>query len=262
LRPGKWLDQLLSCVAMALQAVEKRSLPDGVFEQLLTEIVSGRYAPGEEIPSERDLSEVFSVNRHVVREAVKRLQQIGLLSVVQGGRTKVLDFRRTAGLDLLALVAEHTEHAEVLEGLLPLLAGALEMRAGIGADVARLCAQRAGEDVRGELLEISERLAGGAAGDELLALDQRFWQRVLDGAGNLAYQLAFNSLIRAVHVQHDLSVTWLEQELEHSDHRRPIAAAIAAGDAEGAATAARLALAPAERGALVARSRKAAGVRR
>lgn len=253
------MDQLLSCIAMALQAVEKRSLPDGVFEQLMTEIVSGRYAAGVVIPSERDLSKVFSVNRHVVREAVKRLQQIGLLSVVQGGRTKVLDFRRSAGLDLLALAAEHAEHAE---GLLPLLAGALEMRAGIGADVARLCAQRAGEDLREELLEISARLAGDVAGDELLALDRRFWQRVLDGAGNLSYQLAFNSLMRAVHVQHDLSLTWLERELEDSDHRRPIAAAIAAGDAEGAATAARLALTPAKRGALLVRAREPARVRR
>jgi GntR family transcriptional repressor for pyruvate dehydrogenase complex len=247
---------------MTLRAVEKRSLPDRVFEQLVTEIVSGRYPPGEAIPSERELSEVFSVNRHVVREAVKRLQQIGLLSVVQGGRTKVLDFRRSAGLDLLALVAEHAEDADAVEGLLPFLAGALEMRAGIGVDVARLCAQRAGGDVRGELPEISERLAAGVEGAELLALDQRFWQRVLDGAGNLAYQLAFNSLIRAVHVQHDFSVGWLEQELERGDYRRPIAAAIAAGDPEGAATAARLALAPAEQGSLRAQTRKPAQVRR
>jgi GntR family transcriptional repressor for pyruvate dehydrogenase complex len=234
---------------MTLRAVEKRSLPDRVFEQLVTEIDSGRYPPGGAIPSERELSEVFSVNRHVVREAVKRLQQIGLLSVVQGGRTKVLDFRQTAGLDLLALVAEHAEGADAVEALLPLLAGALEMRAGIGVDV------------RDELLEISERLAAGVEGAELLALDQRFWQRVLDGAGNLAYQLAFNSLIRAVHVQHDFSVGWLEQELERSDYRRPIAAAIAAGDPEGAATATRLALAPAEQGP-AARDRKPARVRR
>ena len=248
---------------MVLRAVEKRSLPDGVFEQLTTEIVSGRYAPGEMIPSERDLSEVFSVNRHVVREALKRLQQVGLLSVVQGGRTRVLDFRRTAGLDLLAVVAEHAEQVEAVEGLLALLAGVLEMRAGIGVDVARLCAQRAGGDVRGELLEISERLAVLAEGAELdgaelLALDQRFWQRVLDGAGNLAYQLAFNSLVRAVHVQHGLSVAWLEQELKRGDYRRPIAAAIAAGDSERAATAARLALAPPEQGPLLARSREPA----
>jgi GntR family transcriptional regulator, transcriptional repressor for pyruvate dehydrogenase complex len=252
------LDQLLSCATMVLRVVEKRSLADGVFEQLTAEIVSGRYAPGALIASERDLSGIFSVNRHVVREALKRLQQIGLLSVVQGGRTKVLDFRRTAGLDLLAIVAEH---AEAVEGLLPVLAGVLEMRSGIGVDVARLCAQRAGGDVRGELLEISERLAVLGEGAELLELDQRFWQRVLDGAGNLAYQLAFNSLVRAVHVQHGLSVAWLEQELERGDYRRPIAAAIAAGDPERAATAARLALAPVELGALLARSREPAGVR-
>jgi GntR family transcriptional regulator, transcriptional repressor for pyruvate dehydrogenase complex len=253
---------------MVLRAVEKRSLPDEVFEQLTTEIVSGRYAPGEAIPSERELSEVFSVNRHVVREAVKRLQQIGLLSVVQGGRTKALDFRQTAGLDLLAVVAGHTEHVEAVEGLLPLLAAALEMRAGIGVDVARLCAQRAGSDVRGELLEISERLAvlGEGVeleGTELLALDRHFWQRILDGAGNLAYQLAFNSLIRAVHVQQGLSVSWLEQELRRSGYRRPIAAAIAAGDPERAATAARLALALPEQSPLLAvHSRKPAEARR
>ena len=224
---------------MPLRAVEKRSLPDKVFEQLTAEIVSGRYAPGATIPSERELSETLAVNRHVVREAVKRLEQVGLVRVVQGGRTTVLDFRQTAGLDLLALVAEH---ADAVEELLPLLAAALEMRAGIGADVARLCATRAGGELGGELLEISERLAAVAEGSELLALDQRFWQRILDGAGNLAYQLAFNSLIRAVHALRDLSLPWLEDELKRGEHRRPIAAAIAAGDAESAAAATRAAL--------------------
>jgi GntR family transcriptional regulator, transcriptional repressor for pyruvate dehydrogenase complex len=228
---------------MALQAVQKRSLPDKVFEQLTAEIVSARYAPGATIPSERELSELMGVNRHVIREAIKRLEQIGLVKVVQGGRTTVLDFRQSAGLDLLALVAEH---AEAVEALLPLLAGALEMRAGIGVDVARLCAQRADDDVKEELREISEQLACVAQGVELLALDQHFWQRILDGAGNLAYQLAFNSLIRAVHAQHSISLPWLEEELSRGDYRRPIAAAIAAGDAGAAATATRLALTPPE----------------
>src|SRR5271154_2824370 len=124
-----------------LRAVESTSLPDQVFEQLTAEIVSGRYAPGTTIPSERALSELFSVNRHVVREAVKRLEQVGLVKVVQGGGTRVLDFRHTAGLDLLAVVAEHADASAPFLGL---LAGALEMRAGIGVDLARLCAQRAG----------------------------------------------------------------------------------------------------------------------
>jgi DNA-binding FadR family transcriptional regulator len=228
---------------MTLRAVQKRSLPDYVFEQLTAEIVSGRYPPGATIPSERELSGVLGVNRHVVREAVGRLEQVGLVKVAQGGRTRVLDFRASAGLDVLALLAEH---AELSEGLLPLLAGAMEMRAGIGADLARLCALRAEQGVRKELLASAERLAGLAGGAELVELDRRFWQLMLDGAGNLAYQLAFNSLIRAVHALRELSVPWLEQELRRSGYRRPIAAAIAARDADGAAAAAREALTPSE----------------
>jgi DNA-binding FadR family transcriptional regulator len=228
---------------MSLRAVERRSLPDKVFEQLLSEIVSGRYPPGATVPSERELSETLGVNRHVVREAIKRLEQVGLVRVTQGGRTTVLDFHGTAGLDLLALVAEH---AEADGALLPLLAAALEMRAGIGVDLARLCAERASPQVGKDLLEISQKLRT-AGGEELLELDRRFWQRVLDGVGNLAYQLAFNSLIRAVHARRGLSLPWLEQELERTDYRRPIAAAIATADADSAASAARRALtAPAD----------------
>src|SRR5262249_15457594 len=178
----------------------------------------GATPPEAPVPPERQLREPLGVNRHVVREAIKRLEQVGLVKVTQGGRTTVLDFHETAGLDLLALVAEHAEAAGALS---PLLAAALEMRAGIGADLARLCAQRASDQVGEDLLEISKKLAA-TGGEELLELDQRFWQRVLDGVGNLAYQLAFNSLIRAVHARRELSVPWLEDELERGDYRRPI----------------------------------------
>jgi GntR family transcriptional repressor for pyruvate dehydrogenase complex len=228
---------------MPLRPVEKRSLPDKVFEQLTGEIVSGEYAPGATIPSERELSEILGVNRHVVREAIKRLEQIGLVKVVQGGRTTVLDFRRTAGLDLLALVAEH---ADAVEALLPLLTAALEMRAGIGSDLARLCAERADREVHDALGAVAEELAVVREGAEALELDERFWQRVLDGAGNAAYQLAFNTLIRTVHAHLRFGLAWIEDELDRGDYRRPIAAAIAAGDAERASRVTRDALTPPE----------------
>jgi DNA-binding FadR family transcriptional regulator len=236
-----WLDQLLSCRAMPLQAIDKRSLPDEVFEQLTAEIVSGAYEPGATIPSERELSAILDVNRHVVREAVKRLEQIGLVKVAQGGRTRVLDFRHSGGLDLLAVLAERSD---AVEALLPLLSAALEMRAGIGSDLARLCAQRAGAAVRADLLELSAELARVRERAALLELDQRFWQRAIDGADNLAYQLAFNSLIRTVHAHVHFSVPWIERELRRGDYRRPIADAIAARDAERAAAATRDALTP------------------
>src|SRR5947208_12041444 len=157
-----WLDQrVVWWRAPMLRPVQTRSLPDEVFGQLLGEIVSGRYAPGETLPGERGLSDVFQVNRHVVREALKRLEQVGLVKTVHGGGTKVLEFRRSAGLDLLAVIADHPE---AMEGMLPLLLSALQMRAVIGVDAARLCAQGASDDLRAELLEAGETLPSVAHG--------------------------------------------------------------------------------------------------
>lgn len=226
---------------MTLSTLNRQSLPDRVFEQLTAEIVAGEYPIGSAIPSERELSELLGVNRHVVREAVKRLEQVGLVRGMQGGRTTVLDYRLTAGLDVLALLAEH---ARELEPLLPLLLAALEMRAGIGADLARLCAERGAPELRAELPAMAEQIRLTGSGEELLPLDEAFWRAMLDGAGNLAYQLAFNSLIRAVHARVEVSLPWLEEELRRSGHRAPIAAAIAAGNPKRAERAAREALAP------------------
>ncbi len=160
-----------------LRPVEPKTLPDDVFGQLLAEILSGRYAPGAALPSERALTQTLKVNRHVVREALKRLEQIGLVKTAQGGRTRVLDFRRTAGLDLLAVIAEH---AQAFEGMLE---AAMQMRAVIGLDVARLAAQNASLAIRRELPLLADELASIGRGPELLPLDQRFWRLMLDGAG-------------------------------------------------------------------------------
>jgi DNA-binding FadR family transcriptional regulator len=226
---------------VALHAIDRQSLPDRVFEQLLAEIVGGAYPVGSAIPSERELSELLGVNRHVVREAVKRLEQVGLVKGMQGGRTTVLDYRLSAGLDVLALLAEHVRE---LKPLLPLLVAALEMRAGIGADLVRLCAERGAPALRAELPAMAERIRAAGSGEQLLELDEAFWRAILDGADNLAYQLAFNSLIRTVHARIEISLPWLEDELRRSGHRLPIAEAIAAGDPQAAELAARQALTP------------------
>ncbi|MFC8014156.1 GntR family transcriptional regulator [Streptomyces cinereoruber] len=50
---------------MPLQQVNRRSVPDEVFDQLFGELVSGSVAPGESLPSERRLAEVLGVSREV-----------------------------------------------------------------------------------------------------------------------------------------------------------------------------------------------------
>ena len=230
---------------MALTAVTNRSLPDQIFRQIATAILDGSYQPGDNLPPERTLAETFEVNRHVVREAIKRAEQVGLVQSKQGGGTKVLDFEKTAGLDALALLAQYA--AEDLTGARLWRAG-FEMRAAIGMDLARLCALRADESVKRDLIEIAHELKQAPKDAGIVALDLRFWERMLDGADNIAYRLAYNSLIRSAQAAPELQLGWTIQELETSDFRIPIAEAIASGDSASAEAAARTSL----RGAIAA----------
>ncbi|MDP9384424.1 MAG: winged helix-turn-helix domain-containing protein, partial [Actinomycetota bacterium] len=72
-----------------------------IHADLRAEILSGRHAPGDALPSERRLAEEHGANRHAVREALKRLQEAGLVHISHGGATRVQDWRRHGGLGLL-----------------------------------------------------------------------------------------------------------------------------------------------------------------
>lgn len=213
---------------MPLRAIHNRSLADQVFEQLAREIIVGRYQPGSSLPAERMLATVFGVNRHVVREGLKRLEQIGLLKISQGGGTKVLDFKRDAGLDLLALMAEHATGGR---DVAIVWVSVLEMRAAIAADIARLCAERASRSIKQELLTISDDMRKTEEAAHLLRLEQRFWDRAVEGAQNLAYRLAYNTLIKSAQALGTMAEEWAARELRANDYRAAIAKAIAEGNA-------------------------------
>jgi DNA-binding FadR family transcriptional regulator len=176
---------------MALLRIAKKTLSDEVFDQLSREIVQGRMAPGVQLPAERELSDVLGVNRGAVREALKRLAQAGLVAIAQGGATKVLDFRRSAGMDLLASLLMHEDGTVDLD----VARSVMEMRGALAPEVARLCAKRGGADEVRALKHIVSRMnerAGDDAQLQDLALD--FWDVLVRGADNIAYALAFNTL--------------------------------------------------------------------
>jgi DNA-binding FadR family transcriptional regulator len=216
---------------MVLRALTSRSLADQVFDQLAGEIMTERYAAGSSLPSERALSELLGVNRQVIREALKRLEQLKLVKIAQGGATKVLDFRRTARLDLLAMMAEHARGGEEVARY---WLSVLEMRAAIGCDMARLCALRAPQAVRDQLVSLSTEMRKAGSDEQLFALDVRFWETLVDGSDNIVYRLALNTMVEGTLVMGELGQAWDVQELRVCDFRMPIAKAIAAGDASRA----------------------------
>jgi DNA-binding FadR family transcriptional regulator len=184
--------------------IARRPVSGEVFERLRAAILSGAYAPGDPLPPERLLAEGFAVNRHAVREALKRLQQSGLVEVRHGGATRVLDWRTNAGLDLLAHVPFAGERAAGPA----LLRSVVEARRWIGIDVARCAAERA---TPADVTALREHLVAGrpAPGDaDLDTLSARYedlWRAIVEAADNLAYLLAYNSLLAATDAAREAS---------------------------------------------------------
>jgi DNA-binding FadR family transcriptional regulator len=178
----------------SFETVSRRSLSEAVFEQLRARILGGAFEAGAALPSERALCERFGVNRGALREALKRLEQLRLVSIRQGESTRVLDFRTTGGLDLC--VAMLFDEAGQLA--LPVARGFVEMRAALGPDIARLAAMRRRDAA---LVELDRLLAAMRASDlaDAVALERLsfdLWRTLVRASDNIAYQMSFNTMER------------------------------------------------------------------
>src|SRR5215218_10536528 len=74
---------------------------DQVFGTLLEALLSGRYAPGEKLPTQRALASEMGVTMSSLREALKRLEQMGLVESRQGDAMRVRDWREHGGTDVI-----------------------------------------------------------------------------------------------------------------------------------------------------------------
>jgi DNA-binding FadR family transcriptional regulator len=203
-------------------------------------------APGEALPSERRLCDLLKVNRGAVREGLKRLHQAGLVQIHQGEPTRVLDYRDTGSFDLLAhllLRSDGTPNLQVARSL-------VEMRGALAPEMARLFAERASADDVAALDALVDDLAATDDLDARQLLAIRFWGLLARGSGNIAYQLAFNTLSRTYTAIRHLLLGVLAGELEDVASHRAIARAAKQRDGTGAARRARNLLAKGSSGML------------
>jgi DNA-binding FadR family transcriptional regulator len=122
------------------------NLANALAGELVQRIVRGQYPPGASMPSEAALCESYSVSRTVVREAIKMLQEKGLVQVRHGSGTVVNPDLVWNMLDELVLSATITEDSgfDVLDDL-------VVTRRILESDMAHVAARRADEDVIREL---------------------------------------------------------------------------------------------------------------
>jgi GntR family transcriptional repressor for pyruvate dehydrogenase complex len=168
---------------------------DGVFRQLRSRILGGALARGERLPNERELADTFEVNRTSVREAVKRLEFLGLVEVRHGLGTFVKGVSESSSLEVIEALLRDPRTVTV-----DLLRQILEFRRHITIQVVELAARNHSDEqlARARVLLSKEREEGTNPA-RALALDVEFNRLLGEATGNLMYQLVSNLFTKLLH---------------------------------------------------------------
>lgn len=145
---------------------QRRRIHEEVGDQLRDAILDGRFRAGQKLPPERELAEEFQVNRTSVREAIKMLEGLGLVTVRQGDGATVQPLI-DASFEVLAPMIYRNGRvdpralADVMEVIMPLLFEmarlALERHRPNELDALR----RLRDIMANETLQREERFAAG-----------------------------------------------------------------------------------------------------
>jgi DNA-binding FadR family transcriptional regulator len=156
-----------------LTPARKERLADTVYGAILSGITSGKFAPGDKLPSEAEFSLAFDVSRPVVREALLRLSTDGLIQSRRGIGTFV-STRPSTRLTELADAAS-------LSGFLR----AFEPRIVLETEAARLAAMRRSRADLGTIRQTIDDLSKAIEANELgQEQDIAFHNAIAHAAGN------------------------------------------------------------------------------
>jgi DNA-binding FadR family transcriptional regulator len=209
-------------------------LGTAVVDVLLDRIVAEELEPGTLLPNEPRLCEAFSVSRTVIREAIKILEQKGLVRAKQGQGTWVAMPDEWNLLDPMVLEASvrHDKDLRILDDV-------IEVRRVLESDMARRAAVQATAGDRAEMKKLLDRLSAEVVMPERHMLtDLQFHDVIMRASGN---RLA-RAVVRAIHSEARTSDRYngypkrVDCEASDVGHAQ-IYDRIAAGDEEGAATA-------------------------
>src|SRR5215475_10006899 len=75
--------------SLEIRHVRKTRVYHEIVDQIKDLISKGRIKPGDRLPPERELAELFKASRNSVRDAIRVLEQMGLIESRQGDGTYV-----------------------------------------------------------------------------------------------------------------------------------------------------------------------------
>ncbi|MER5527261.1 GntR family transcriptional regulator [Streptomyces sp. NPDC002677] len=223
---------------MAVESIPRRTVVDLLEARLRDDILSGTHEPGSLLPPERELAAGYGVTRTTLKHALTRLEQAGLLSTRHGIGTRILDYLRVGGADLLPMLAaqDPTWLREVFE-----------VRRQIGTLIAGRAADRRTERQARRLEHLLRQVADSPDADAVQLADVEVHRELARATGNRVYLLLTNTLFNAYLPVRAALRAPFEDAARATDRLAPVVRAVVDRDGEEARRAAETYLAGTEK---------------
>ncbi|MEH7253932.1 FadR/GntR family transcriptional regulator [Neobacillus niacini] len=101
---------------MEIKTISKQYIVDEVYQQIVEKIKKGTWEPGEKLPSENQLCQMFGVSRTSIRSALQKVSAYGIIEIRHGQGSFVLDHPTVDVLDGIQLGLNMTDK-EILDML-------------------------------------------------------------------------------------------------------------------------------------------------
>jgi GntR family transcriptional repressor for pyruvate dehydrogenase complex len=165
-----------------------------IYEQIIAQIehqiISGALKPGDKLPPERDLADQFRVSRTAVREAVKALQEKGLVEVSVGRGTFIINDTSKATSESLGLMMKMS--ANTRAGFADLF----ELRNILEPELAALAAiRRSADDIIAMERAIDTMDASMDDMEAYIAADNLFHQAIAIATQNILFAPLLDPII-------------------------------------------------------------------
>jgi GntR family transcriptional repressor for pyruvate dehydrogenase complex len=189
-------------------------------------IAAGELRTGDRLPPERRLAETFRVSRHAVREALRALEEKGLVRSHVGDGTYVLDREEQSLVEPLAQAI----------GLgVAKLREIFEFRKLLEPQVAALAATAATTEELTRLGELLGKQRAAVTSEERTAADQAFHLGLARATGNSVLVAVFGQLAELLGESRSDSLQSRPRQLVSLQNHERILRALWQGDAQEAA---------------------------
>lgn len=220
----------MGTVKLEAKPISKKSAPDYVVEQIKNGLMERTIKPGDRLPSETELVDLYGVSRGSVRQAMKSLEMMGVISIRPGDGSYVNDKLTADSLNPLAfsMLLLEPSGSEFAKARLMLELNIMRLVLDNPDALGRVI-----PELEANIVRQRELITANGSIEDMVENDKRFHMMLAEAGCNQIMQTIYSFVIESFSSMMVYTTRMQKKNLiseNTSDHHASILAALKTGD--------------------------------